>query len=97
LKALRRLNITVIYEQGTLVGLHRFLTNGWPCIVPIKTGELGYWDKIASDHAVVMVGMDVTSVYLNDPAFSPAPIQVSLGEFELAWFERGEQFAVLAP
>lgn len=97
LKALSRLNITVICEQGTLVELYRFLTNGWPCIVAVKTGELGYWDNIPSDPAVVVVGMDATSVYLNDPAFMPAPIQVSLGEFELAWFERGEQFAVLAP
>lgn len=97
LQALERLNITVIYEQGTLLDLHRFLANGWPCIVPVKSGELPYWGNIDTDHAVVVVGMEPASVYLNDPAFANAPLQVPLGDFDLAWFEHGEHYAVLAP
>lgn len=97
LRALTRLKIKVIYEQGTLAQLHRFLDNGWPCIVPVKSRELPYWGSIDTDHAVVVVGMEATSVYLNDPAFAAAPLQVSLGDFDLAWFERGENYAVLAP
>ena len=97
LKNLARLKITVIYEQGTLLDLHRFLANGWPCIVPVKSGELPYWENIDTDHAVVVVGMVATSIYLNDPAFATAPLQVALGDFDLAWFERSEYYAVLAP
>lgn len=97
LQALARLNIAVLYEQGTLLDLHRFLANGWPCIVPVKSGELPYWENIDTDHAVVVVGMESASIYLNDPAFATAPFQVSLGDFDLAWFEREQVYAVLAP
>jgi ABC-type bacteriocin/lantibiotic exporter with double-glycine peptidase domain len=95
LRFLERLKVTVIYEQGTLAQLQRFLTNGWPCIVPVKSRELPYWANIDIDHAVVVVGMEAMSIYLNDPAFVTAPLQVPLGDFDLAWFERGEHYAVL--
>lgn len=36
LRTLERLKITVIYEQGTLGQLRRFLINGWPCIVCLR-------------------------------------------------------------
>jgi predicted double-glycine peptidase len=97
LQALARLNITVIDEQGTLLDLHRYLANGWPCIVPVKSGEMPYWENIDTNHAVVVVGIEPESVYLNDPAFANAPLQVRLGNFDLAWFEHGEHYAVLAP
>jgi hypothetical protein len=97
LHALTRLSITVLYEQGKLAGLHRFLANGWPCIVPIKSSELPYWQNIDTNHAVVVVGMEAASVYLNDPAFATTPLQMPLGDFELAWFGRGEHYAVLTP
>jgi hypothetical protein len=83
LRLLERLKITVIYEQGTMAQLHRFLTFGWPCIVPVKSGQLPYWKNIDTDHALVIVGMDAISVYLNDPAFAAAPFQVPLGD--LSW------------
>jgi hypothetical protein len=41
--------------------------------------------------------MDDTHVYLNDPALPNAPILVSRGDFELAWLERDEFYAVLMP
>lgn len=41
--------------------------------------------------------MDAQSVYLNDPAFANAPIQVSQGDFQLAWLEHDEFYAVLSP
>jgi predicted double-glycine peptidase len=71
-------------------------TTGWPVIVPLRTGELPHWSENI-DHAVVVVGMDEHSVYLNDPAFATAPIQVPHGDFDLAWLEREEYYAVLAP
>lgn len=80
---LEQLGITVVYQQGTLAELHSHLANGRPCIVFLKTGELPYWDE-DSDHAVVVVGLDDNLVYLNDPEFPDAPIQVPRGDFDLA-------------
>lgn len=96
IQALTQLHLDVLYRQGTLHDLYHFLQSGNPVIVPVSTGELPYWPE-STDHAVVVVGMDAQSIYLNDPAFATAPIQVGLGDFDLAWLERDEYFAVLAP
>jgi uncharacterized protein YvpB len=76
--------------------LHNHLINGHPGIAFIKTGELPYWDE-DMDHAVVVVGLDEKYIYLNDPYFPDAPIQVLHGDFDLAWLERDEFYAVLIP
>ena len=64
-----------------------------PMLPFIKTGELSYWHE-AIDHAVVVVGLDDRYIYLNDPAFATAPIQVERDEFDLAWLDWGEKYAV---
>ncbi len=96
IRELKKLGLNVIYKQGTLAEIHTQLSNNSPCITFVKTSELPYWSE-DTDHAVVVAGMDDQSVYLNDPAFPLAPIQVSLGDFDLAWFEWGEYYAVLTP
>jgi len=96
LQALKQIGITVIYQQGALADLYTFLEKDRPIIVPVKTRELPYWDE-PTDHAVVVVGMDEHFIYLNDPAFVTVPMQVSHGDFDLAWLERDEYYAVLAP
>ncbi|MCQ3977962.1 MAG: hypothetical protein DPW09_31430 [Anaerolineae bacterium] len=72
------------------------LSQGWPCLAFIKTGELPYWEENV-DHAVVVVGLDDQYIYLNDPAFPTAPVQVDRKEFELAWLEWDEKYAVVSP
>jgi hypothetical protein len=57
---------------------------------------LPYWDQV-TNHAIVVVGLDDEFVYVHDPAFAVAPIQVSHGDFELAWQEWDEFYAVLMP
>ncbi|MGB0385764.1 MAG: cysteine peptidase family C39 domain-containing protein [Ardenticatenaceae bacterium] len=94
IRYLTRLGVRVIHKQGTLTELHQHLLLNRPCIVFVKTGELPYWN-IATPHAVVVVGLDSQYVYLNDPEFDLNPIPVSLGDFDLAWFEHGEFYAVL--
>lgn len=96
IQRLEKLGITVVFRQGSLVQLYKFLQNGWPVIIPVKTGQLPYWQE-DTDHAIVVVGMDEQSVYINDPAFVTAPIPVSHGNLDLAWLERNEYYAVLAP
>ncbi|MFN8493014.1 MAG: peptidase C39 family protein [Caldilineaceae bacterium] len=96
IQRLERLGITVVFRRGSLLQLYKFLQNGWPVIVPVKTQELPHWE-MDTDHAVVVVGMDNQFVYLNDPAFPDAPIRVSHGDFDLAWLERDEYYAVLSP
>jgi len=101
IRYLTRLGVKVIHKQGTLTELHQHLLLDSPCIVFVKTHELPYW-KIATNHAVVVIGLDAQYVYLNDPEFDINPIQVSRGDFDpsfvrtsLAWFEHGEFYAVL--
>ncbi|MBV7335476.1 C39 family peptidase [Chloroflexi bacterium TSY] len=90
IRALARLNVDVVYQQGTLHDLYRYLIQGWPSIVPVKTSDLPHWENIQIDHAVVVVGIDSFSVNINDPAFDRAPIRVPIGDFDLAWLERNE-------
>ena len=43
----------------------------------VDTGQLPYWDESAN-HALVVVGLDEDYVYVHDPEFPNAPLQVSL-------------------
>jgi ABC-type bacteriocin/lantibiotic exporter with double-glycine peptidase domain len=95
IRELEKLGVVVIYKQGTLEELHDHLINDRPCIAFVKTVELPYWEGVARDHAVVVVGLDEQHVYLNDPAFPNAPMRVSLGDFDLAWLGRDEFYAAL--
>ena len=94
IRNLTKLGLTVIYKQGTLPELYHHLTQNRPCITFVKTRELPYWN-LAIDHAVLVVGMDGGHNYLNDPDFDMTPMKVSHGDFDLAWFERQELYAVL--
>jgi len=95
IRELEKLGINVIYKLGTVAEIQTQLSHNSPCITFVKTSELPYWDE-DTEHAVVVVGMDEQSVYLNDPAFPLAPISVPLADFDLAWFEWGEFYAVLS-
>lgn len=95
IRNMEQLGVKVIYKRGTLEELQDQLANNRPCIVFVKTEELPYWNDEHTDHAIVVVGLDSDSVYVNDPRFPEAPIQVSHGDFELAWQERDEYYATL--
>jgi ABC-type bacteriocin/lantibiotic exporter with double-glycine peptidase domain len=97
IQELRKLGIAVDYQRGTLSELHQRLISNSPCIASVQTRELPYWNNIATQHALVVVGMDSNFAYLNDPELTSGPIQVSLGDFDLAWLDQGEMYAVLRP
>jgi ABC-type bacteriocin/lantibiotic exporter with double-glycine peptidase domain len=97
IRRIERLGITVeVKSRGTLALLHQHLLQNHPCLVSVQTENLPYWAHNTL-HAVVVVGMDDKTVYLNDPEFPEAPIAVSLGDFDLAWLAEDERYAVLIP
>ena len=86
LNYLSTLGVQVTYRESSMRELVRTVTAGIPCIALVKTAELPYW-RYPVDHAVVTVGIGNHTLFLNDPAFPNAPIEVDIEEFELAWME----------
>jgi len=91
---LERLSLSVSYRVTNMGGLEELLTSGQPVIVFVRTGELPYWNY-QTDRALVAVGFDENSIFVNDPYFADAPIVVPRGDFELAWLERDYYYAVI--
>lgn len=83
---LRRLGLSVTYGPASLAEVEEHLEQGQPCIALVRTRELPYW-SIATDHAVVVIGLDKEHVFVNDPYFEDAPQRVPIGDFVLAWLE----------
>ena len=81
-------------EYGMLGDVRRAIDNASVPIVFLRTGELLYWDR-DTPHAVIVVGIEADTVFVNDPAFESAPIPVPTGDFQLAWDEFGCQWAAI--
>src|ERR1700720_4641253 len=62
----------VYLRPSNLVELQKVLADNQPPIVFQKTGALEYW-SMDIFHTVVLVGLDSTTVALNDPYFPTAP------------------------
>lgn len=92
LRRLEQIGVQVTVASGTLTQLYHQLSQNGPCITSVQTADLPHWE-VQTDHAVVVVGMDHQYVYLNDPSFEIAPIIVPLGDFDLAWLAKDEDFA----
>ena len=91
---LSRFGLKVTYGESTLPIVEARLQAGQPVIAFVDTGELSYW-TVASNHAVVVVGMEGDVVLVNDPAFPSAPQRVERGEFELAWLNADNACAIV--
>jgi ABC-type bacteriocin/lantibiotic exporter with double-glycine peptidase domain len=59
--------------------------NKVPCIVPLWTGPLDYWDG-NYPHAVLVTGFDDDRITLNDPFFDENEFNVSIDSFVEAWY-----------
>src|SRR6185369_15356491 len=81
LRNLERMGVHVLLDHGDMQQLAASLEQNEPCIAFVMTGELPYWD-FSTPHAVVVVGLDQESVYLNDPAEEVAPQVVTRTQFE---------------
>jgi hypothetical protein len=84
LRNLTTLGVQVVYREGTLDELKSLILRGTPCITLVRTADLPYW-SYATDHAIVVVGFDAHTVFVNDPAFDQHPIEVPVTKFELSW------------
>lgn len=94
IRRLAHLGVKVSYGSGDLEDLRNYLAQGMPVIVFVRTIHLSYWDA-DSRHAVVVVGMDETQVYLNDPFHDTVPQFVARLEFALAWDEMDNTYTVI--
>lgn len=77
-------DLLLIYREGELEDIIRFLDNGYPIGIFVYTKELPYWTT-AAGHAVVVVGYTEQVFYLHDPAFNDTPQAVTYGDLQLAW------------
>lgn len=94
LRQLAQLGVTVTVAAGTLELLYTQLCEGVPSIVSVQTADFPHWEN-ATEHAVVVVGMDRQYMFINDPAFDVAPILVPVGDFDLAWLAQEELYGVI--
>jgi len=93
---LSQYGVDVEYAAGGVLGdLSRAIDDGTVVIAFVRTGELPHWEEDVP-HAVVVVAVDIDTVYLDDPAFENAPIPVTVGDFMLAWDEFGNQWAQIS-
>ncbi|MCX6049272.1 MAG: C39 family peptidase [Chloroflexi bacterium] len=81
---LATLKLQVIYREGTIDEIKAHLLRGTPCIALVRTADLDYW-SYTTDHALVVVGFDEQTVFVNDPAFEAYPLSIPIKQFELAW------------
>jgi ABC-type bacteriocin/lantibiotic exporter with double-glycine peptidase domain len=63
-------------------------------IVFLRTQPLPYW-QADTQHAVVVVGYDDASFWINDPAFKQAPQAVTVASFLLAWDGMDYAYAII--
>ena len=79
----------LIYERNLKIGL--------PVIAAVTTFGWQHWQGEITKHAVVVTGIDRSHelIYIHDPFFANAPIEMPLVEFEMGWEEQERQYAVI--
>jgi len=93
---LRSRSLSVFYGQASPIEIRQWLEARVPVIALVHTLELPYWSQ-ACAHAVVVIGVDEGSVWVNDPARVQAPVRVPMGDFILACGAMDNYVAVIRP
>lgn len=88
--------LSVQYRRAEESDLRLWIAQRIPVILLVDTGELPYWPRRCA-HAVVLVGLEGPTAYLNDPAFDAAPIAVPIGDLLLASDAMNNLAAVITP
>jgi ABC-type bacteriocin/lantibiotic exporter with double-glycine peptidase domain len=83
--------------QGDVSLFETYIEIGLPVIVAVKTLNWPHWDDIITEHAVLVVGIDQAHdlIYIHDPFFAEAPIELELLRFETGWEEKERWYAVI--
>lgn len=98
LRYLERLGLSVLLDtQGDASIFETYIDLGLPVIAAVQTWNWAHWGGEITEHAVVVVGIDSAHdfIYINDPFFPDAPIEMSLVGFESGWEEKERQYAVI--
>lgn len=96
LTRLSQLGMDVYLDRHNLNAIQQQLSARNPLIVPVQAGELPHFDE-PTNHAVVIVGIDPAYIYINDPSLEKGAFPVPKGDFDLAWLEKSERYAILTP
>jgi ABC-type bacteriocin/lantibiotic exporter with double-glycine peptidase domain len=96
IKKLASRHIKVTYREGTLTDIRSWLEQEVPVIVFVEAKELPVWRGQDFKHAVVVVGLDDKTIYLMDPALESGPTPTPIDDFQLAWDEMDNYYAVLS-
>jgi len=80
---LEQINIHVALRELSLAEIEAALRRQQPIIAFVNTADLPYW-SIASNHVVVVVGINEQFVYVNDLYFAEAPQILPRPAFELS-------------
>ncbi|RIK27512.1 MAG: hypothetical protein DCC55_39370 [Chloroflexi bacterium] len=98
LSRLEILGMTIVSgDLGQSTIFESNIANGLPVIAGVRTLNWQHWGKLTTEHAVVVVGIDRERdvIYIHDPYFTAAPIEMSLIEFMIGWEEKDRQYAVI--
>jgi len=97
IQELERLGLRVEYGKSSLENIRRHLLAGHPGIAFVNSEEMSYWQGGATYHAVVVIGFDGRSIFINDPYFANSLQTVDEDEFLLAWSEHDYRYALIFP
>ena len=92
---LHTLGVTVQIKDGYIELLDQCIQNNQPVIISVDTVDLPYWQQTSTLHALVVVGSDQKTIFVNDPAMKTAPQPVDRVWFELAWLRRDYLYATI--
>jgi len=104
LQYLQLLNLVITIGNHTRIGggipklFEQYIVLGLPVIVSVRTVAWRHWAGETTDHAVVVTGIDSQNdlIFIHDPFFPDAPIEMSLTAFTIGWEEKDRQYAVIS-
>ncbi len=92
---LSRLGYIIQYDSFDLVQLKIALDKGYQIIAFVSADFLP-WADFAGFHAVAIVSVTNADVFINDPALSDGPTQITHNGFLLAWEEFDNKAALIS-
>lgn len=99
LKNLSTLGLFILHDDyGDVSLFEQYLDLGLPIIAGVRTLSWRHWNELVTDHAVVVVGVnrEENLIAIHDPSLPDGPLEMHLVEFEICWFEKYAQYAVVA-